>query len=453
MLRRSHIAGRNLSRLFGLALFTVIASQAASEPVISQVSFPEISTVEQGTKVSILGSGFGTKEIAAPVLIDYVDTSYEYGVENDLNSNLADMSLVPTTFGGDKNAVWATSKGDFLYTTQGQHRHPSAGASYFFEGKNTWIGRPVSYGGSSGWDTPVDNSQLYVSWWYKNKYHSTWYWRFSPEGQVGQFEVDEELFIEGQEANKSQGVYVGIDDDGLHNAVLYNHRNTNDLRNVRIQGVSSGAETIFPEESRNGSGFGFEMPGSKLARVWDDPNGSDGIRSSVALHDGYASTAKMYYSLALEKNEWVHLEYEIDTEEGVLRLHENGRLLGEENFSPDAVYQGKYSPTLALLGTNGKQLKMQESWISEVYMDSSLQRVVIGNAPKYQDVTHREIQRPTDWSANEIEIALYLGALSFSQDLYVYVFDRDGVANSDGVPLCADDACPVPPRRIELKVN
>ena len=127
--------------------------------------------------------------------------------------------------------------------------------------------------------------------------------------------------------------------------------------------------------------------------------------------------------------------------------------MGEEHFSPDSIYAGKYSPTLALLGTNAKQLKLQKSWISEVYVDSSLQRVAIGNASNYADVTHHELQRPINWTSNDIEIAVNLGAFSFEKDLYVYVFDRDGVVNDQGFPLCTGDACPIPPSRIQLLVD
>lgn len=440
-------------QLLRLMLLAGVSSYAFAEPSIAQVSLIDSDRVEHEVKVRISGDGFGSKENDAPVLIDYVHKAYEYGVRNDVNSNLKDMSAIPTGGNGDATAVWARSNGEFFYTTTGSHRHSNAKASYFFEGENSWIGGPVAYGGASGWETPVDNPQLYVSWWYKNKYHSTFYWRVLPEGLKGQFKVGEDLFIEGNNKDKSKGMYAGVDEDGLHNIVLYNHRNANDLRGRLVKGVSSDSEFTFPDEPRGGSGYGYEMPGSKLARVWDDPKGSDGIRSSVALHNAYASTARMYYELALQPNEWVHLEYEIDTSKGMLRIYENGKLLGEEFFSPDAIYRGKYSPTLALLGTNAKQLKLQESWISEIYVDNSLQRVVIGNAPNYQDVTHRELQRPVAWSANEIEIALNLGSLGYDKGLYVYVIDKDGVANDMGAPLCVGDACPVPPTRIELKVN
>lgn len=447
-----------LRELLRLTLLISVSGYAFAEPQITQVSLVDSEKVTQAAKVRIAGMNFGTKENAAPVLIDYVDEAFEYGKQNDVNSRLDDMSSIPTGLDGDAGAVWATSTDDFRYTTEGQHRHSRAEASYYFKGENNWVGRPVSYGGASGWETPVDNPQLYLSWWYKNKFNSTYYWRFSPNEQSGNFKVGEELVIEGQKAGQDRGVYVGIDGDGLHNAVLYGHRNQNYLTGAGIKGVNSGARTVFPDTFRGGSGYGYETLGSKLVRVWDYPERGAGIAASVALHNAYVSSSgfprsTMYYMLDLPGGEWVHLEYELDVEKGVFRLYEDGRLLGEQSFSPEAAYQGKYSPTVALLGTNAKQLKLQESWISEIYIDSSFQRVVIGNAPRYEDVTHKELQRPTAWSKDEIEVALHLGSLGFNQDLYVYVIDRDGVPNSIGAPLCTGNECPVPPTRIDLKVD
>ncbi|TYC62725.1 hypothetical protein FMN52_02910 [Marinobacter sp. BW6] len=452
MVNQIHIMSRASCLLLSVVLLGGV-SVAVAEPLISQVSLLEGERIDQGSRIKILGSGFGSKANASPVLVDYVDQAFEYGKRVEPNSGLGEMSRIPMGLTGDPDAIWATSTSSFLYSTETTTRHQNSSALYFLEGEKAWVGRPVAYGGAAGWDTPVDIPQLYVSWWYKNRYHSTYYWRFSPDSQTGEFEVGEELVIEGLTGDKSRGVYAGVDEDGLHNAALYSHRNANDLRGVAIKGVSSGATTIFPSESRGGSGYGYEMPGSKLARIWDDPDGIDGIRSSVALHDAYAESARMYYRLGLESNEWVHLEYEIDTEKGLLRIRENGKIMGEEYFSPDAIYKGKYSPTLALLGTDGKQLKLQQSWISEIYVDNSLQRVAIGNASNYSDVTHHEMQRPVEWSNTDIEIAVNLGSLSFDEELYVYVFDIDGVVNNKGFPLCTGDECPIPPSRIQLLVD
>lgn len=444
----------------GVAFVFYGSGQAFADPSVSRVSLVGSAKVEQGATLLISGQNFGSKRDAAPVLVDRVDHAFENGKLNEKHSTLSDDTNIPLARSGDQGAVWATKTDGFLFSTTGDHRHPYAKASYHLIGENAWVGGPVAYGGPTGWDTPTDNPQLYVSWWYRNKYNSTFYWRFSPDQQTGEFLPGEELIIDGQSEGNDRGIYVGIDREGTHNAVLYGHRNKSNLIGVRITGAKSGASTVFPDQFRGGSGYGYETPGSKLARIWDDPQGSAGIRSSVALHNAYVSPSRdgyeramVYYNLSLPAGEWVHLEYELDTDKGLLRMYEDGRLLGEDYFSPGAIYSGDYSPTLSLLGTNAKQLLLQESWISDIYVDSSLQRVFIGNAPQYKDVTHKELQRLTAWTNNEIKVAVNLGSLGFDQKLYVYVVDGNGAANSSGVPLCAGDACPAPPARVQLLVE
>tara|TARA_R110000850_G_scaffold102658_1_gene212018 strand:- start:11532 stop:12836 length:1305 start_codon:yes stop_codon:yes gene_type:complete len=431
-----------------------------AEPLISQVSLEDADKIENNGEVRITGSGFGSKAHASPVLFDFASHAYEKGKLNIAHSLLKGTSSLPLGHNGEANAVWSTSSSSFYYSDNAQPRHPYSEGTYFLDGANAWVGRPVAYGGLEGWGTPADNPQAYVSWWYKNKYDSVYYWRFSELNQSGTFIPGEPLRIDGAGSGYDTGTYIGVDNEGLHNAVLYGHRNKNYLVLKRIVGVKSGASTVFPDTFRAGSGEGYETPGSKLMRVWDDPNGSAGIRSSVALHDFYVSPqrdgfdrAKVYATLDLPDNEWVHLEYELDTNAGVVRLFEDGELQGEANFSPDAAYQGKYSPTIALIGTNAHQLKLQKSWISEIYFDDSLQRVVLGNAENYGDVTHRELQLPVSWNDSEINLKLNLGALDFNDDVYLYVFDKDGVSNKKGYPLCSGDSCPVPPSRINLLIN
>lgn len=446
--------------LLSIALMSGWPLVSGAEPLISQVSLQDADKIEHSGEITVAGSGFGSKANPAPVLFDFAGHAYERGKLNTVHSTLNGTSSLPLGLKGDANAVWSTSSGSFFYSGDAQARHKYSDGAYFLDGENAWVGRPVAYGGPEGWNTPVDSPQAYVSWWYKNKYDSVYYWRFSDLDQSGKFVPGEDLKIEGAPADKDRGKYIGIDDEGLHNAVLYGHRNKNDLVLKKIVGVDSGASTTFPDTFRGGSGEGYETPGSKLMRVWDDPDGSAGIRSSVALHDFYVSPsrdgfdrAKVYATLDLPDNEWVHLEYELDTEAGVVRLFQNGELQGEANFSPDAIYQGKYSPTIALIGTNAKQLKLQESWISEIYFDNSLQRVVLGNAENYSDVTHRELQLPNTWSDREVTLTLNLGELDFNDGVYLYVFDKKGIPNKTGFPLCSGDSCPVPPSKIDLSID
>src|SRR5690606_18426184 len=57
-----------------------------------------------------------------------------------------------------------------------------------------------------------------------------------------------------------------------------------------------------------------------------------------------------------------------------------------------------------------------------VYIDNTWSRVMIGNAPNYDDCTVREIQVPTSWTNTEISVTTNPASLP-SGTAYLYVID------------------------------
>lgn len=83
---------------------------------------------------------------------------------------------------------------------------------------------------------------------------------------------------------------------------------------------------------------------------------------------------------------------------------------------------------------------------SEVYVDNTRMRVEMGNAPQFEDCSHREIQVLEDWSDDAVVVRVNLG--SFRVDDYVYLFVVDGEGTpSDGyvVQLFENGDLPGPP--------
>lgn len=66
----------------------------------------------------------------------------------------------------------------------------------------------------------------------------------------------------------------------------------------------------------------------------------------------------------------------------------------------------------------------------DIYIDNSWARVVIGDAPTYDNCTRREIQIPSAWSNTSITASVNQGAFGDSDTAYLYVVDDDGVASS-----------------------
>lgn len=428
-----------LGGLLGLPL------QIQADPVVSMVVMQE--DMQGATRrISVLGNGFGSKRQAAPILVDRVDVAYENGLRNSVYSNV-DGSEAVIRSSNSNESLWEKSSFNVRVNNARVKRHSASLSHYFFEGENNFLGWPNAYRGS---DTPTDNRQLYVSWWYKPKVDPGSYWAFTTETLNGNFQESETLLVEGG----YEGTYLGIDKDGLINAAFPGVSKKN-LGGSRIEGKESGATVTFPMEFRGGSGTGFETPGSqKFIRIWEDPSGKEGIRFSWTQMHQTGMGVVNWDSKPLKGGEWNHLEVELDTVKGRIDLAINGDFFGGYDFDPSRDADGKWSPTIAALGLNGKVGKLQEGEIDDVYFDNSLQRVIVGDSPEYSKLTQYEVQRPISWKDGEIELALFLGQFEGRGTLgglYVYVFDEQGNVNQKGYEICED--CKAPPASTPLTVE
>lgn len=433
------------------ATFAVGSSLVWATPTITGIQSPAITELTQGSTITITGSGFGSKPQAAPILYDTVDAAYENGVLNPRHSQLSNGDLILGTnenpdsiWAGPSNTAFGASR--VQVTSDRPTRHANSSEHYYFKGFNGFVGKPVAYGGKSGFDTPVDEPQLYVSWWYKPKYSPSRYWRIDPFNQTGDFIPDEQLSINGISAE-----FIGIDDEGMINLAFKEDVNSNNLKGQLVRGLQSNATTVFPEVFKGGGDFGYLTPGSqKYIRVWEDPNGKEGIRFSwTQMHQTIGKTVN-WESRALNGDEWNHMELKMDTEAGLIQIFVNSEQVTRFNFSQTLDAQGKWSPTVALLGLNGKVGKLQVNEFDDIYIDNSFQRVILANSKKFSDVTQHELQLPVKWQSNAVEFKLQLGALDLKDDLYLFVSDSEGIFPTEGYPLCFDCA---PPSEIELRVD
>ncbi len=448
----------NLKLALAVILYVLaLSSKSVAEPQIDSVLTAGGGRFAHGVDLIVHGKNFDSKPNGWPILVDYVSHAYQRGELTRFSDILKDMQAIPIASEAPSSR-WAANSTDsaVVFSTTRPKRHAFDAAGYLMRGNNSWLGRPTSYGGISGWNTPVDNPYLYVSWWVKFKYNSTYYWRFSPETINGRFLPGEPLSV----GDSIKGTYIGVDGSGLINAVFEGQRNANNLKGLIVKGLESGATTKFPQDFRAGEGIGYETPGSKYLRIWDDP-GSNGIRTSlsqfdfflVAYSDPSLSSGRVYDTVDVEANKWHHFEAVVDASTGEFKSWFNGRLRGVAKFDPAAMHQGLYSPTIALLGNNGKQEVLQEMDVSEIYMDSSLQRVVLSNASEFDSLNNYELQVPMSWSDGEITFKANLGSLDISKPLYLYVYDQNGIANSTGVPICREVDCVAPPAPVDLTVE
>lgn len=417
-----------------LAVARPAGSGGGSEPV----GAPSISSVTDngdGT-LSISGSNFGAKTQAAPVLVDYVDTAYEYGVENTFNSTQSNGVQVDNAA---TDRIWKTVLNGQLVSggrAAGQSR------VYRLFGDVCSLREPLQYEA----ERADGNRRMYCAIHAKYKQNSLHHRMTTDEYTVGTFIPEEVISINDGEY---VGYYAGDISEPGNFVHSFRFNSASDIQPDKAEligktlvGQSSGASLTFPSDANWGSvysnGLAFvRTRGPKFARIWDDPNGN-GLRSSYAVGDSYLSTSadiRTYEDFNM-RDYYQLVEFEIDlTVDGYWGYFVDRVAKGDQSFNGTtdvSVADPNYSLSLAQFGEEGDIDPTQEIDIAEVYFDKTRQRVYLGNASTFSACTHVELQRPTAWADDGVTAAKNLGTLSGG---WVYVVGPGGAVNETGVAL------------------
>ena len=149
------------------------------------------------------------------------------------------------------------------------------------------------------------------------------------------------------------------------------------------------------------------------------------------------------------KVDWVAFEQFFDSPNGfheLWRFGGPGRYGGRTNYTTSICQNAKNNTRSFSIGgwfvTNtqiDENLKRggQDNfrYFDDVYVDNTFARVVLANAPDYDDATIVEPQIPIEWSANSIRATINVGNLPTSQENYLFIFDSANISNSTGIPV------------------
>jgi hypothetical protein len=420
---------------------------------VGGVSISNVELVDSADGLNLLvsGSGFGSRGYSvAPVLLDQAENAYEHGRINEYQKSFSDRQEI-LRIKEDPKTLWVKpSMGDggvanpplLVKTRPG--RVKSSESHYLMDGANSFLGWPAAYGGV---DTPIDQERTYVAWYIKPKYDPRWYWSTTPSGQVGSFEPNETITVNGIE-----GQYIGTSDAGISEGMLQfslpGQRNTSNLLGQKIVGVSSGAVTTFNPDISKSLGPGH----NKYLRIWEDPSGIEGLRLSwtnFQLHQSGMDGGEEWYLADIEPQEWNFMEVFLDGHQGTVEARVNGRLEFSASFGDDKNLEGLLSPTIALLGFNGKTQVHQTVEIDDIYMDHRFSRIVIGASSKFSELSGYDLQVPIEWSPTKISAIVNMGAMSLAEDSYVYIVNEQGEVNENGYRICL--GCPSYPSSLTVQ--
>ena len=431
----------------GLAVLAQVSQYSNAAPRVTQVYSESLA---QGSVLTIEGSGFLREEDnPSAIMFDMADHALIAGEVNAHNDKFKDGDAI-SRLDEDPDTLWwkpsatlnAAAETPRIVRSEGGRGYDT-NAHYLLPGYNSFLGWPAAYGGDN---TPTDNAKLYVSWYLKMSYDPRYYWAISPVGLEGEFIPGEDIEINGIPGRFAGIGTAGLAKDMLHFEII-GQQNANKLKAEKIRGLSSGASTIFPSDFAAGSGEGYEPPGSnKYIRVWEDPRGAEGLRAAWTQ----MQVSTDWASAPVTAEKWHLMEFFVDTDESEIRTYVDRQHLLTTKTSMPAV-EGKWSPTIALLGFNGKIQQFQDTRIDDIYMDNSFSRVVLSDKEHFSEVEAYELQYPLSWSSGEINVFINYGSLDRNSQTYLYVIDEKGAVNETGYPLC--EGCVTPPEKIELRVD
>ena len=438
-------------------------ASAHGQPNISAVE-PIDRSEEEGTQFfRVTGSGFGAKQQGPPVLHDFGTYTFENGTRNNFQGNFFSNGQYMHDANNEPMRVWdgvGTPGGNIdraptAFIRGGDLRHKDVGAHYRMRG-GAFVGLPMAYGGNHDLDPasrrfarPDGNTQIYVSWWIRTQFDPQKHVEIQQTGISGNFDFGESDLTRGERfvvpGGGAQGIdvdgwVIGINDKGWLEVEFDTMSNIYRLAGHTLIGQSTGAKAYISEDS--GTINSFTSP-EKFARIWETGGGSSGLRATWGLNSVYVSGKTGptdgngdNFRPDLKPQAWNLMELMIDKSRGTAEYWVNFEKKGSFSFDPIVAEHAESSPTLQLVGQNTGDFGLNTFEISETYMDSTWQRVIVADSKNLDSATSYELQRPLSWSENSIEFSFTQGQLPKDNDrYYLFIFDRNGVKNPEGHPL------------------
>lgn len=354
-IRISDYFGKNLGEKTVLALIISIVSlitiylSSWQAPISqAQTAAPLISSiagvVSDGSVVTISGSGFGSKSVAAPYMWDSVD--------NQSYSGVSEGALVPAGSG----YVWQyndTTYSDGIKLTRNRTSRGLRASHYYLDVKG-WL---------TGWDNMDGGNaaKLYATWWMKPSANIV----CGPSGQCASTKV------------------------------------------IRVW------------SSSNAQRAALSWTGNQITYEYGDGRGQ-------------ISHWKNWQGLS---NEWNRLEVYVDNPSGLIELYTNGALVdrlevGQPAYYLDRIWRIGLDPSMP--ENLDQSLKVD---FGEIYLDNTPARVEVCTGSVWSNKGQCEIQIPTAWSNNSIQVKINQGNLTNSQQAYVYILNNNNITSQNGYPV------------------
>ena len=193
-----------------------------------------------------------------------------------------------------------------------------------------------------------------------------------------------------------------------------------------------------PHEAMQIINDGTDLLCSALGGIAGDTNDEQNANLDIPGGGGfYGRPLSWTSSYALPIGRWYHVElfYRLNsapkTFDGSMELRiDNQRIFRVQHID---VYDSESTPNEYFDNIRfGGNYGFDESGsvfyrqYGGIYLDGTFARVVLGDAPNYDDCRHLEVQIATQWSNGSITFTLNEGSFQAGDTAYLYVFDASG---------------------------
>jgi hypothetical protein len=214
---------------------------------------------------------------------------------------------------------------------------------------------------------------------------------------------------------------------------------------VPLQGQTNNSIYVSwffnPSESPSDAGGS-----NKFIRIWDHGSGDYTRISWTQMHMTYEGQPSPSWShWGGGKNTWNHLEIWVDGAEGVIQARTNGKLIHDiSDFKKSPIDEGLNIKLIGFDPSIPAKYSTLKFMLDDLYVSTSRARVVLSESATWDAArANGKPQLVKSWSNEEISFELQPRTGQQVEELYLFVVDSNGEANSQGFPLCPQ--CPNPP--------
>lgn len=353
-----------------LPAFLLLPLSTSAAPSVSGVS----GIISHGQSVTILGSGFGTKAQANPAAF------------SDMENNSTAVRI------GSASWTHAGYPVNLSITTA----NPRNSRSVYSAAHNL----AVAGGELAGFELDdVRSNTFYIQ--YRFYLGSDFAWLDDSYGQRGNVKI-----FRLWDASDNNFVIVPLN----HTPI------TTELCNTDQGGYGTGWQPVSPQYTCIDQAFGHAC----REDFW-------------GIYPGAGQWT--YAEDDLTKNSWHQFQFEyrdgnVQTSDGVFRWWVDGKLVFDRSDVMNKCTSNSKYPLIVGFFTAHSDTASGLFQIDDAYVDTTWQRIEIGNNANYNNCTLKEIQPATTWSDTSAALTVNQGSFADGATGYVFVTDANGVRNT-----------------------